>query len=107
MDSKVTQGLLAVIAAALVVLAVRPYAAPSPVQAQTAGSSFWFEPGVFMLRMPNGGQVLGKVGVDLDSGNVWGLPTGTNDPYPASPIDNKPQVSHPIPLGKFALGEVH
>ena len=97
--------LLAVIAIALVVIAARPYIQPQPVQAQMAGDGFWFEPGVFMLRQPNDGPVLGKVAIDLKTGNVWGFPTGTNDPYPESPIDAKPQIFHPIPLGKFALSE--
>ena len=102
-----TKVLLGIIAASLVVIAARPHIAPATVHAQSAPDNFWFEPGIYMLRQPNGGQVLGKVGVDLNTGNVYGFPTGTNDPYPASLMEAKPQVSHPIPLGKFALAEVH
>jgi hypothetical protein len=65
----------------------------------------YFEPGVYMLRKPQGGQVLGKVAVNLRTGNVYGFPTTTSDPYPASPVDNKPQISHAISLGHFALDE--
>jgi len=101
-----TKVFLGIIAASLVVIAARPYIAPTAVHAEAAApDNFWFEPGIYMLRQQNGGQVLGKVGVDLNSGNVYGFPTGTNDPYPASPMDAKPQVSHPIPLGRFALAE--
>ncbi len=67
----------------------------------------YFEPGVYMLRIPNGGQVFGKVAVNLRTGAIWGYPTNTSDPYPTSPLDGKQQVSHPIPLGRFALGEAY
>ena len=105
-STRFTQSLLSIIAVALVALAVTPYLKPATVQAQTGNNDpFYFEPGVYMLRIPNGGQVLGKVAVDLRTGNVWGFPTNASDPYPVSPIDSKAQVSHPVPLGKFALSE--
>jgi hypothetical protein len=106
--NKTTNGLLAVIAVSLVALAVKPYLQPAPVEAQVANPDpIYVEPGVYMLRIPNGGgQVLGKVATNLRTGTVWGFPTGGSDPYPVSPLDGKPQVSHPIPLGRYALGEV-
>ena len=107
-SSRTTHVLLSVIAAALVALAVKPYLQPQPVQAQTTNEDpMYVEPGVFMLRIPNGGQVLGKVAVDLRTGNVWGFPTNSGDPYPTSPLDGKPQVSHPVALGRFAVNEAH
>jgi hypothetical protein len=99
--------LLAVIAAALMLIALRPYVQPQPVAAQSGNADpIYVEPGVFMLRQPEGGQVLGKVTVNLRTGNVWGFPTGGPDPYPMSLMDSKPQVSHAIPLGRFSIGEV-
>ena len=75
----VTNFLLLVIAIALIAIAVRPYVDPAPALAQSASAhAFYIEPGVQMLRYPDGtGQVYGKVVVDLRSGKVWGFPTGT------------------------------
>jgi hypothetical protein len=101
----VTNLLLLAIAVALIAIAARPYIDPAPAQAQSMSAhSFYIEPGVQMLRAPNGsGQVYGKVVVDLRTGKIWGFPTGTLDPYPSNPIDNKPTTSHPFALGKFAF----
>jgi hypothetical protein len=105
-SNRTTNTLLAVIAGALTVIALRPYLQPTPVAAQSANADpIYVEPGVFMLRQPQGGQVLGKVTVNLRTGSVWGFPTGSPDPYPVSQMDSKPQVSHAIPLGRFAIGE--
>ena len=105
-STRFTQMLLTIIAVALTAIALRPYVQPAAVQAQTGNSDpLYVEPGVYMLRIPQGGQVLGKVAVNLRTGNVWGFPTGGSDPYPVSPIDSKAQVSHPVPLGRFAFGE--
>jgi len=105
--NRMTNGLLAVIAVSLTAIAARPYLQPTPVEAQVANPDpIYVEPGVYMLRIPNGGgQVLGKVATNLRTGSVWGFPTGSSDPYPVSPLDGKPQVSHPIALGRFAVGE--
>lgn len=104
--NRTTNVLLGLITASLMVLAARPYIAPAAVHADSNSSDpLYVEPGVHMLRIAKGGQVLGKVVVNLRTGNVYGFPTGTSDSYPASPIDNKPQNSHAIPLGHFALEE--
>ena len=59
-----------------------------------------------MLRSPDATRsVLGKVVVDLRTGNVWGFPTLQQDPYPA--IDSNTRVSHPFLIGKFALGDMN
>jgi hypothetical protein len=88
-------------------IAVRPYVDPAPALAQSASAHvFYIEPGVQMLRYPDGtGQVYGKVVVDLRSGKVWGFPTGTLDPYPSNPLDSKPTTSKPFALGKFAFDD--
>jgi hypothetical protein len=106
LSTRITHVLLSAIAVALIIIASRPYLQPQAVQAQAASDDpVYIEPGVFLLRIPNGGQVLGKVAVDLRTGNVWGFPTNTSDPYPMSPMDSKPQVSHPFALGRFAMNE--
>ena len=108
-SNRTTNTLLAIIAVALTAIAVSPYVQPAPVAAQSGAVAnvdpIYVEPGVYMLRRPEGGQILGKVTVNLRTGNVWGFPTGTPDPYPVTPLDSKPQVSHAIPLGRFALSE--
>ena len=87
--------------------AMRPYIAPAPVKAQSDTSSVYIEPGVVMLRAPDGRkQVLGKMVVDLRTGNVWGFPTLSQDPYPSSGTSTTPQTSHPFLLGKFALEDM-
>ncbi|MEZ2345878.1 hypothetical protein [Terriglobus sp. RCC_193] len=105
--NRTTNVLLGLIAASLMVLAARPYIAPATVHADAnSWDPLYVEPSVYMLRVPKGGgQVLGKVVVNLRTGNVYGYPTTTSDPYPSTPLENKPQVSHAIPLGRFAMEE--
>ena len=107
MNTRTSNALLAIIAAALIVIAARPYLHPDAVvHADTQSfDPLYIEPGVSMLRVPNGGQVLGKIVVNLRTGNITGYPTGTTDNYPVTPIDNKPQTSHGIPLGRFAFND--
>ncbi|MGI4756961.1 MAG: hypothetical protein ACRYGF_08960 [Janthinobacterium lividum] len=103
---RTTHLLLSVIALALGAIALEPVLRPHSVEAQSGNpDAFYFEPGVYMLKVAGGTQVLGKVGVNLRTGTVWGFPTNTSDPYPISPIDNRPQTSHPVPLGRFAISE--
>lgn len=99
--------LLLVIAVSLSAIALRPYIAPSVVAAQSVEPGpFYIEPGVVVLRAPDGSQqVLGKVVVDLRNGNIWGFPTLTQDPYPAAGAKTTPPVSHPFLLGKFAFAD--
>jgi hypothetical protein len=100
--------LLLVIAVSLGMIALRPYAAPPVVEAQSGeGHPFYIEPGVAMLRAPDGSrQVLGRVVIDMRNGNVWGFPTLTQDPYPAAGPNSAPPTSHPFMLGKFALADM-
>jgi hypothetical protein len=101
----VTNFLLLLIAVALIAITVRPYIDPVPAEAQTTSvHPFYIEPGVQMLRAPDGsGQVYGKVVVDLRNGKIWGFPTGSLNSYPSYPTDNKPAVSRPFALGRFAF----
>jgi hypothetical protein len=99
--------LLLAIAVSLGAIAFRPYIAPPVVTAQSgAAGEFYIEPGVSMLRAPDGSQqVLGKVMVDLRNGNIWGFPTLQQDPYPATGAKTTPQTSHPFLLGRYALAD--
>ena len=103
----VVKSLLVIIAAALVLIALRPVISPVSVLAQSGeGYPFYIEPGTYMLRAPDGSQqVYGKVVVDLRNGKVWGFPTMTQDPYPSNPISNTPPTSRPFLLARYAFGE--
>src|SRR5215813_8914043 len=100
--------LLLIIAVSLAAIALRPYIAPLPVEAQTtAGRSLYIEPGTSMLRAPDGSrQVMGKVVVDLSNGKIWGFPTYSQDPYPSAGAETTPPTSRPFYLGKFALADL-
>lgn len=106
-QANLTTVLLGIIAASLTAIAIRPYVTPAPAQAQTMlGHEFYIEPGVQMLRLPTGdGQVWGKMMIDLRTGQIWGFPTYTTDPYPSPPnlSDPRPTTSHPFRMGKFAF----
>ena len=103
-----TNFLLALIAIAIITIALRPYLAPEPVQAQSGDPyPLYIEPGTKMLRAPDGSrQVYGRVVVDMRTGKVWGFPTFAADAYPVNPSDSKPQTSHPFLLGRFAFEDI-
>ena len=100
--------LLPILALLLGMIAVRPYMAPPVVSAQSVEPSRYFvEPGVTMLRAPDGrGQVLGKVVIDMRNGDVWGFPTLNREPYPAASATSNMPTSHPFLLGKFAVSDM-
>lgn len=100
--------LLLLIAVFLGVIAFRPTLVPPVVKAQGfEGYPFYIEPGVTMLRAPDGSrQVYGKVVVDLRNGKVWGFPTTTQDAlYPVDVVNSGPPTSHPFLLAKYAFGD--
>jgi hypothetical protein len=84
---------------------VRPLFFSEVSHAQSQSSrSVYIEPGVTMLRAPDGSrQVLGKVLIDINTGNVWGLPTTVDQSYPVNPMKSDPPTSVPFLLGKFDL----
>jgi hypothetical protein len=95
-----TKLLLAIIAVFLGILALRPV----PVRAQTEEPEYYIEPGHTLLRKPDGTrQVLGKVIMNLRTGEVWGFPTGDEAPYPIDTTRDTPPTSRPIYLGRFDL----
>ena len=101
-----TKALLTLIAVFLGIIALRPLAAPAPARAAAATPPsiypFYVEPGTTMVRSPDGRrQVLGKVMVDMTTGNVWGFPTLNAQPYPMDSTTTEPPVSSPIYLGRY------
>ena len=105
-----TIALLLIIAVALVAIAVQPIFAPRPAEAQSGTPyPFYIEPGSEMLRAPDGSkQVYGKVVVDLSTGKIWGFPTNAPQSYPIAGMqNNKPPVSRPFELGKFAFEDTN
>lgn len=109
MKTTATDFLLLTIALALLAIALRPYTAPAPVEAQSGTPyPFYIEPGTQMLRAPDGSkQVYGRVVVDLRNGNVWAFPTFSSDPYPINSAGTTPPTSHPFLLARFAFGETN
>jgi hypothetical protein len=106
-NDPVTKLLLSVIAIALVAIAIRPYVAPKPAQAQNNAYPVYIEPGVQMLKTSDGKkQVYGRMVVDLRTGKIWGFPTITTDPYPFNALNSKPQTSYPFELGTFAFEDM-
>lgn len=105
---RTTNILLLAIALALVGIAVQPLFAPRAARAQnSAAYPVFIEPGVQMLRSPDGSrQVYGKVVVDLQTGKVWGYPTLTTSPYPVDVSSPKPPVSQPFLLGTFDFAQM-
>ena len=96
---------LALIIVLLAAIAMRPFIFPEVSHAQSQWSrSVYIEPGVTMLRAPDGSrQVLGKVLIDINTGNVWGLPTTVDQSYPVNPMKSDPPTSVPFLLGRFDL----
>jgi hypothetical protein len=73
-------------------------------QSSAAGRYLFVEPGVKMLRAPDGSkQLLGKMIIDLRTGNAWAFPTTVDQPYPVDVMSQKPPTSEPFLLGRFDL----
>lgn len=105
----VTRIALIVIAASLAVLAFSPLLRPTPAfasQADSSGYDLYVEPGTTTVKAPDGtSQYVGKVMIDMRTGNIWGFPTLNTLPYPVDSTKTTPPVSHPIYLGRFALAD--
>jgi len=106
---KLVKTQLTLMLALLAMIAIRPFVFPAASFAQSphVSGSIYIEPGVTMLRAPDGSrQVLGKVLIDLSTGKVWGLPTTVQQPYPVDVTSSKPPTSVPFLLGKYDLSVV-
>lgn len=99
---------LALIAALLGAIALRPLAVPQPARAQAGEPrNLYIEPGTHTLRAPDGrAELVGKIVVDLTNGNVWGFPTNSKAPYPVMVLASEPPTSRPILLGRFDLAAI-
>ena len=85
----------------LLVLALRPAAT---VRAQAVSGNWYVEPRTVLVPAPDGGgQVEGKVMIDLRNGDIWGFPTKSMLPYPVDPLRKEPPVVKPVYLGRFDL----
>ena len=106
-----TIALLLIIAVALVAIAVPNDLCPPPSRGTVPIRliRFILSPGSEMLRAPDGSkQVYGKVVVDLSTGRVRGFPTNAPQSYPITGVqNNKPPVSRPFELGKFAFEDTN
>jgi hypothetical protein len=103
-----TRVILTIIAVALVAIALRPLIHPTTAAAQSRSQDLYIEPGVYLLRAPDAmKQQLGKVVVDLHTGNIWGFPTASDTPYPVMVSGSTPPTSEPFLLGRFDLDAVH
>lgn len=104
MPTRYLNVILTVIAVLLAMLAVRPLFTPEPAHAAAASQDLFIEPGTTLLRAPDGSrQVMGKVVIDLRTGNVWGFPTASDVPYPADPMKSGAITSKPFLLGRLEL----
>jgi len=100
--------LLAVIAVSLALIATRPMTAPEIAHAANGRVDVFMEPGTTILRAPDGSQqVNGKVVIDLHTGDVWGYPTFSSQPYPIDNTKTTPPVSRPFLLGKFDFSQLN
>lgn len=104
-----TKTLLTTIALSLAVIACRPLISPRPILAGASSPDLYIEPGVFPLRAADASRSqVGKVVVDLRTGNVWGFPTSPDSPAPFSLLGGSGvTVSKPFLLGKFDLNAIN
>ena len=103
-----TNILLFSIALSLLAILLRPILHPVSVRAASHPERLLFiEPGVQVLHTSDlSRNGYGRVVVDLRTGNVWGFPTPTGDPYPSQAVNDRLQTSHPFLLGRFALEDL-
>ena len=92
--------MLTLCAGFLLVLILRPAAA---VQAQTGDGSWYVEPRTVLVPDTDGGQVQGKVMIDLRNGDICAFPTKSMLPYPVDPLRKELPVVKPVYLGRFDL----
>lgn len=68
-------------------------------------SRLYVEPGTADIPLPEGGNAIGKIFIDLDTGDTYGFPVfGPKMPYPGKQVsENRPLTRRPVYLGKFYL----
>jgi hypothetical protein len=87
---------------------LRPLFDPQPARAQpSAARGFHVEPGTFSIPLAEGGSTLGKVVVDLNTGDVYGFPTQGKLPYPGYQLsEGAPLSSSPVYLGRYRFDQM-
>ena len=68
----------------------------------SAPKQLWVEPGTVTIPTADGGSSMGKIVVDMSTGDVYGFQTFGKAPYPGYRVsENQPLTSQPIYLGKY------
>lgn len=72
-------------------------------------SRFYVEPGTVDIPLAEGGNALGKIFIDLETGDTYGFPVfGPKLPYPGKQVsENRPLAVNPVYLGKFNLSNLN
>lgn len=87
---------------------LRPLFVPEAAQAQASASrQLFLEPGTVLIPLAEGGSTLGKVVVDLNTGEVYGFPTQGKLPYPGYQLsEGAPLSSSPVYLGRYRFDQM-
>jgi len=103
-----TKIILTTIAALLGILALRPLAAPLTVRAEgrVPYMLLQFDEKLRQIESPRGRSIMGRVAIDLRTGNIYGFPTDAVG-YPRNPGKSEIPVSDPILLGRFNLDRLN
>ena len=101
-----TKTMLTAIAIFLGILALRPLIAPGSARAESTAvfAPMQFSENLSEFESKNG-RMVGRLAIDLRTGNVYGFPTDGNF-YPRNPLKPGPVVSDPILLGRFNLDKL-
>jgi hypothetical protein len=97
---------LTMIAIFLGIVALRPLLAPVNARAESTAT---FAPLQFSESLnefdSKNGRMVGRLAIDLRTGNVYGFPTDGNF-YPRNSLKPGPVVSDPVLLGRFNLDKL-
>ena len=89
-----TKALLTAIVLLLAALVSQPLLSPRSVQAQAESPSLFIEPGLTRIPDANGVETMGKLVIDLRTGDAWGFPMMIS-------AYREPAVSKPIFVGRY------
>jgi hypothetical protein len=88
------------------VLALRQLLEPARVAAQNPPlRQLHFHERLLTFGAPKGGSYLGRVAIDLKTGNVYGFPTDAAG-YPMTTNREELTVSRPVLLGRYDLSGI-
>jgi hypothetical protein len=89
-----TKVVLTAIVLLLGAVAIQPLLNPVPVRAQTESPNLYIEPGLTRIPDAHGAETLGKLVIDLKTGDTWGFPMIVT-------AYREPAVSKPVFIGRF------